>query len=59
MSVWQRIELDRRTKRQLMAVKAHHPNASVYLPRAKGGNGLQKVESVWEQETILAALYTL
>ena len=47
---------------QFVSVKAYHPNASVdrmYLPRRMGGRGLQRVESVWEQETVSAALYVL
>ena len=62
LSVRQRVGLDRRTRRLLIAAKAHHPNASVdrlYLPRPKGGRGLQRVETMWEQETVSAALYTL
>ena len=62
MSVRERVSLDRRTRRAISQARGHHPNASVdrlYLPRAKGGRGLQRVEDVWRQTTVSAALYTL
>ena len=62
LSVRERVGLDRRTRRAINQAGGHHPNASVdrlYLPRNKGGRGLQRVEDVWEQTTVSAALYTL
>ena len=32
---------------------------NLYLPRNKGGKGLQRVEDVWEQATVSTVLYTL
>ena len=56
LSVRERVGLDRRTRRAINQAGGHHPNASVdrlYLP------GRQRVENVWEQTTVSAALYTL
>ena len=62
LTVRERIALGRRTRKIMSKAKAHHPNASVdrlYLPRKKGGRGLQSVLHTWEQSRVSAALYIL
>ena len=58
----ERTALARKTRKIMIKAKAHHLNASVdplYIPRKKGGRGLQNVLHTWEQSRVSAALYIL
>ena len=61
--LWTRLELiqlDRKTRNVMAQNKCHHRGAAVerlYLPRAKGGRGLQNLLQTWEREVVSATAY--
>jgi len=60
---WPRTELraiDRRARKIIAQYQGHHKCASIerlYLPREKGGRGLQMIEQVWEREQLSMVAY--